>query len=464
MSDTLKFEDIISHIPPLPREDLREKVKARVRNRNCSIIVLDDDPTGTQTVHGIPVLTEWSQEVILRELENKIPLFFIMTNSRSLTPDKAKTLAYHIGENIGFASKKANREVLIISRSDSTLRGHYPVEVEGLLEASGDTHAVRFIIPAFFEGGRITFQNVHYVKDQDVMIPAAQTPYAKDPVFGYSFSNLKDYVEEKTGGSVKADQVDSISIDELRNKSVSELKALVKSIEPGSTCIINAAALYDLQKFVMALLDSGINAICRTAASFVSTIAALPPKALLASRLLNENEGTGKLIVLGSHVPKSTRQLNHLLKYGNLYAFELKLKELLFEEGRDERIAEIIDAMNKYMIQDEAVLIYTERTLIKGNNDQENLDISESVSKLVCEIVSGLKQAPRYIIAKGGITSSDVATKSLEIKKAMVLGQVFAGVPVWQAGEESKFPGLPYVVFPGNVGEDDTITRILSGS
>ena len=58
---------------------------------------------------------------------------------------------------------------------------------------------------------------------------------------------------------------------------------------------------------------------------------------------------------------------------------------------------------------------------------------------------------------KGGITSSDVGTKALAVKKARVLGQIQPGIPVWQTGAESRFPGTPYVIFPGNVGEDGTL-------
>lgn len=432
-----------------------------MKARNCSIIVLDDDPTGTQTVHGIPVLTEWSQQVIQQELEAETPLFFIMTNSRSLRPDVAKELAHTIGKNIGLASKATGRDTIIISRSDSTLRGHYPVEVEGLLQASGDLDAIRFIIPAFFEGGRITVQDVHYVRENDRMIPAAQTPYAQDTVFGYSNSDLKAYVEEKTQGKVKASEVPSISIQELREESIQTLLNKIQGLAPGSTCVVNATDLFDLQQFVLALLSSGVKAICRTAASFVSAIAALPPKDLINPSALAQRSGKGRLIVLGSHVPKSTAQLQDLLTYPALKRTELNLQDLLFSPDRAEKIEEIISDLNKNLAQDEAVLVYTQRKLIKADTDQDNLKISERVSAMLCEIVSGIQQAPRFIIAKGGITSSDVATKSLGIKRAMVMGQVFAGVPVWEAGEESTFPGMPYVVFPGNVGEKDTISKVL---
>ena len=68
---------------------------------------------------------------------------------------------------------------------------------------------------------------------------------------------------------------------------------------------------------------------------------------------------------------------------------------------------------------------------------------------------------PAFVIAKGGITSSDVGTKALAVKRANVLGQIRPGIPVWQTGEESKFPQTPYVIFPGNVGENTTLREAV---
>ncbi|MDW3645526.1 MAG: four-carbon acid sugar kinase family protein [Bacteroidia bacterium] len=464
MNEIISVRDFEAQIPVLPEDDLREAIQERMRQRDCSVIVLDDDPTGTQTVHGISVLTEWSTKVIQKELEAKTPLFFIMTNSRSLLPQKAKELAIEIGQNIGEASRKTGRDTIIISRSDSTLRGHYPIEVEGLLQASGELDTIRFIIPVFFEGGRITFQDVHYVREKEHMIPAAQTPYAKDPVFGYSSSDLKYYVEEKTKGTLKASEVFSLSIQELRNSSEEELVGKLSALPAATTCIINAAHPYDLQRFIIALLDSKRAAICRTAASFVSAMAALPDKELLRASDWKRKESSGKLILLGSHVPKSTAQVLNLLSHDALHSFELNLEELLFSDTADEQLKKIIKEMNALLQEDASVLVYTQRKLITAASDAENLHIAERVSDLLCQIAAGLEKAPHFIVAKGGITSSDIATKSLNIKKALVMGQVFPGVPVWRAGPESKFPDMPYVVFPGNVGEEDTLSKLIFSS
>lgn len=92
---------------------------------------------------------------------------------------------------------------------------------------------------------------------------------------------------------------------------------------------------------------------------------------------------------------------------------------------------------------------------------QRNFQLSLSISTALTQIVSNLTIRPHFLIAKGGITSSDIATHSLGIRKAEILGQAAKGVPVWKSGPESKFPGMPYIVFPGNVGETDTLTNVV---
>jgi uncharacterized protein YgbK (DUF1537 family) len=84
------------------------------------------------------------------------------------------------------------------------------------------------------------------------------------------------------------------------------------------------------------------------------------------------------------------------------------------------------------------------------------------VSDALISLVQHLAVAPRYLIAKGGITSSDIATQGLGVRRALVLGQALPGVPVWQLGVEARFPGLGYVVFPGNVGADTALAELIA--
>jgi hypothetical protein len=107
-------------------------------------------------------------------------------------------------------------------------------------------------------------------------------------------------------------------------------------------------------------------------------------------------------------------------------------------------------------------VVYTSRQLITSSDAAASLAIGRRVSEALVLLIRNLTIAPRYLIAKGGITSSDTATLGLGVRRALVLGQALPGVPVWQLGPEAKFPGLGYVVFPGNVGSDTALAELIT--
>lgn len=449
-------------LPPVAEVDLLDAIRQGLRKRIEVTIVLDDDPTGTQTVYDIPVLTSWSVAAIRAELDTGTPLFYILTNSRSLRKEEADRLALLIGRNIAEANRPYGKRCLVISRSDSTLRGHYPSEVEALEVGLGYSRSVNILIPAFFEGGRYTINNVHYIRQNGHLIPAAQTPYARDRVFGYTQSDLRKWVEQKTGGAVSSAEVISFSINELRTDSIAYLTQKLDACEPGTTCVVNAAGYHDLQVFALALLASSIQPVCRTAASFVAVLAAQTPKPLLPPEAIITHRHHGGLIVIGSYVSTTTRQLEHLQQHTNLITIELDLSRLLNAGAeREEHLTAYSDRINALIRSGQDVALYTSRDLIAANTADENLLIGTRISGLITEIVGRLNLRPKYLIAKGGVTSSEIATRSLGVKRAIVSGQILPGVPVWSCGKESKFDGLSYIIFPGNVGGADSLTKIV---
>ena len=217
-SDPISLEQLKQGLP-MPCDGSRlNSIREKSKTLNRTIVVLDDDPTGTQTVYDVPVLTDWSVELIAQEFANQEPLLFLLTNSRSLPEQQAETVANEIGSVLVRASEATGRDFEIVSRSDSTLRGHYPSEVNAIARATGQENCPQFLIPFFLEGNRLTINDIHYVVENDQMTPAALTPFAQDSAFGYQSSNLKQWVQEKTGGNITAEQVRSISIEQLRSK------------------------------------------------------------------------------------------------------------------------------------------------------------------------------------------------------------------------------------------------------
>jgi uncharacterized protein YgbK (DUF1537 family) len=458
------YADTIQSLPSEYPEKLTEKNREAFLDSGLTIIVLDDDPTGTQTIYDVPVLTTWGEKEIETELQAGTPLFFILTNSRSLFAEAANRLAYEIGRNIRSASEKTGRKTLVISRGDSTLRGHYPNEVDTLGEGLGIKNAPQILIPAFFQGGRITIDDVHYVRDGENLIPTGETPFAQDSSFGYRSSNLKDYVEEKTKGRIKASQVVSISLDEIRKDGPEKIATTIKALQNSQACIVNAATQSDLDVFTAGFYSATKKefkpVLFRTAASIIPSLAGLPVK-LPMERDQIETTGKGGLVAVGSYVPMTSKQLDYLKKHLPVDYIEIQAKKLLDESDFNTETNRVSEKINANLKNNRVVVMYTSREIIKGKTADESLQIVNRVSAGVVAAVRGIKVRPRFFIAKGGITSSDILTKSFHVKKAKVLGQIIPGVPVWQLNDCKPFPGLIYMPFPGNLGGDDAIYKAI---
>lgn len=451
----------------LPKEwpvDLRREIQGEVAAGGRKVVVLDDDPTGTQTVHGIPVLTEWSTEALRPELETELSAFYILTNSRSLPLPMARSLNMEIGRNLVRASQGLNRSFVVVSRSDSTLRGHFPGEVEALADGLEQSFDGRLIVPFFLEGGRYTVNDTHYVDERGQLIPAGHTEFAHDTVFGYRSSNLCDWVEEKTEGRVPAKEVLSISIRDLREGGPIRVTERLMSLAGGAHGVVNAASYRDLEVFVRGLLEAeaqGRRFIYRTAASFVQVRAGIMPRPLLSREDLNLSDSGGGLTIVGSHVPRTTRQLDEVLRLPGIRGLEIRVEALLDEGLREGEMGRIAQMAETSLRKAEDVVIYTSRRLQTARQREENLLIGRRVSDGLITVLNRISTRPRYLVGKGGITASDVATGGLHVKRALVLGQILPGVPVWQLGGESRFPGIPYVVFPGNVGDSGALAEVI---
>ncbi|WP_179131058.1 nucleotide-binding domain containing protein [Candidatus Entotheonella palauensis] len=304
-------------------------------------------------------------------------------------------------------------------------------------------------------GGRYTIDNVHYVQQGEDLVPAAQTEFAQDPVFPFSHSLMPAYIEEKTSGNIAADQVVCIGLEVLRTQGPQAVTEILMGAPKGTAIVVNGADARDIEVFVMGLLEAenrGRHYIYRTAADFVRVRAGITTKPLLAPEELAVDTHQGGLMIVGSHVAKSTEQLSYVLELTGVERVEIPVAELLDNTAQAGVLATIGAEIAEKLDAGKTVVAYTSRTLQAGATPEETLLIGKTVSDSICEMVRQLPAQPRFLIAKGGITSNDVATKGLGVKRAFVLGQLQPGVPVWETGPESKFPGMRYVIYPGNVG------------
>ncbi len=457
MAKILKSE-LFTKIPNVDEKFFHEELAAALKNFPRKIVVLDDDPTGVQTVNGISVYTDWTAQSIAAGFAEENRMFFILTNSRAFAESKTRAEHKKIAENICAA---ADRDFIIISRSDSTLRGHYPLETQMLretLEAHGQKIDGEILMPFFKEGGRFTIGNVHYVQEGDYLVPAAETEFARDKTFGYGASNLAEYVAEKTRGAFKKSAVTCIGLDELRGGDVDKISARLENVNDFNKIIVNAIDYVDVEIFSLALIKamaSGKNFLFRTAAAFTKIIGGVADKPLLTrAELIDDKNPNGGLIIVGSHVKKTTSQLDELKKIPSVAFIEFDVSDL-------NAVDKIIRRAEENISRGQTTALYTSRKVLDFGNAEKNLAASVNISDALTGIVNRLNVRPKFLIAKGGITSADVGTKGLGVKKALVLGQVAPGIPVWKIGSESKFPGMSCIIFPGNVGAVDTLRKIV---
>ncbi|KAE8343963.1 hypothetical protein BDV24DRAFT_172274 [Aspergillus arachidicola] len=459
----LPRESTLAQLPPAYPADTQDQISQLLISSTLNrLVVLDDDPTGTQTCHDISVLTVWDILTLTEEFKQNSPGFFILTNSRALPPLEAEKLIREICENVAQVAKSAGETVDIVLRGDSTLRGHFPLETDVAQSVFGDADGL-VLAPFFFQGGRFTIDDVHYVAEGENLVPAGMTQFAKDATFGYKSSNLRDYVVEKAAGRFQPEQLHSISIHDIREGGPEAVFEKLMNIPRGGVIIVNAAAESDMHVFVAGLLlaeAKGKHFLYRTGAAFVSTRLGIRSKSpITASELqLPIPRETGGLIIAGSYVPKTTAQLNVLTskrgQTGQLVILEMDVEELIASpESAAGAIQRTVQEADSHLQSGQDTLVMTSRKLITGDSELSSLAIGTNVASALVSVLRQVQVRPRYIIAKGGITSSDAATKGLNMKRALIVGQAAPGVPLWRCDEStSRHRGVPFVVFPGNVG------------
>ena len=433
------------------------------------IIVLDDDPTGSQTVHSCLLLMQWDIETLRLGLRDAAPIFFILTNTRSLLPQQAYDITLDACQNLKEAIRLENiQDFLVVSRSDSTLRGHYPVETDAIADILGPFDA-HFLVPAFFEGGRTTRGSIHYLKVNGVDTPVHETEFARDSVFGYSTSYLPDYVEEKTNGRIKANQVERFVLTDIRSGVENRLMGL-----KNNTCgCVDAEVQADLDQFATDILSAasqGKRFLFRSAASLLTALAKLPPQPIVPAEMATYvRESKPGAVLVGSHVKKTTEQLNALLQAPGTVGIELAIDRLLSDpNGYAKLLNEATQAATSAHTAGQTPVIYTSRTELTFDNAETRLQFGESVSRLLMDILRHLPETIGFLISKGGITSNDTLSQGLALRSVFLLGQVIPGVSmVKTAPDHAQFPNLPVVLFPGNVGDSAalaTVYRRLSRS
>lgn len=427
------------------------------------IIVLDDDPTGSQTVHSCLLLMNWDVETLCQGLQDGAPIFFVLTNTRALTPTAAAAVTREVCQNLKRAIAQSGvQDFLVVSRSDSTLRGHYPIETDMIASELGPFDA-HFLVPAFFEGGRITRDSQHYLLVEGVPTPVEATEFAQDSVFGYRTGYLPAYVAEKTQGRIRADQVQRFTLADLRQGCLDRLLALQDNV----CCAVDGETQADLDSFAQDILTAasqGKRFLFRSAASLLTALAALPPQPVAAEQMGRYVRGTAPgVVIVGSHVQKTSRQLACLLGQPGVGGIEVAVTRLQSDgpQGADALRQETLAQVEAVYRQGEVPVIYTSRQELSFASVEARLDFGLRVSALLMAVIQGLPAEIGFLISKGGITSNDTLSTGLALTSARLLGQILTGVSVvCTPAHHPRFPDLPVVLFPGNVGDDQALATV----
>ncbi|MEX3106361.1 four-carbon acid sugar kinase family protein [Streptomyces sp. ST1015] len=455
---------VLEGLPPVHEVSAAE-VAARISG-GPRLVVLDDDPTGTQTVADVPVLTSWTVDDLRWALRQDSTVFFVLTNTRSLSPEDATARNREVVRALRTASVAEGTGYVLASRGDSTLRGHFPLETDVLAEELGTLDGV-VLVPAYIEAGRLTVNAHHWMRTADGLLPVAESEFARDATFGYRSSSLPEWVEEKSGGRIPADEVLRVTLGDLRGGGPAHTSRLLSSLRGGRTAVVDAVCDDDLRVLALALAqaeENGTRLLYRVGPSFVRARAGQVARAPLTPAELRPLRGDAPhgLIVVGSHVALTTRQLDRLRERGGIAEYELDVALLLDEEWRDAHIAEVA-ATAAGALDSADVVIRTSRVLVTGADADDSLAISRQVSAALVETVRQVNatRRPAFVVAKGGITSSDTATHGLEIRRAWARGTLLPGiVSLWEPAD-GPAAGIPYIVFAGNVGGVDALADAL---
>ena len=463
-----------------PENSLQQAIAHCLQAQSIRLVVLDDDPTGIQTVHGCLLITHWDPSTLREAFRHSAPFFYLLTNTRALTRAQAAEVTRSAMEAVLAANREFSYRLVFISRSDSTLRGHFPLETDVMKQVLAEHRQAVFpidcFVPAFLEAGRYTLDGIHYLKNGEELVPVAQTEFARDNVFAYHHSKLHDYLAEKLGRTdfeyVSLDKSFQELTPDGRDAFGRELLARAAQAANGFYLTVDTRDYADLRRFALALLhwtagrDEAV--VIRSSSSLpkalsgIADVGLLGKEQILGTSSANTDGACQKpkgLFIVGSHVRKTTEQLECLLACPGTEGIEVSVGDVL--ERPDDYRPAVLERIAKAAAAGRLPVVYTSRQEIRLDNADARQRLGQDVSDFLVSLVPRLPFRPAWLVAKGGITSHDILTKGLGVKKATVMGQILSGVPCLRTGADAVLPHLPYIIFPGNVGNASALKEVF---
>ena len=441
------------------------------------IIIIDDDPTGSQTVNGCNLILRWDYETLLKGLKDSSNLLFILANTRSLSKKDVKIRLKEICSalrEIMNNSSFAEEDFVLISRGDSTLRGHNFVEPDIINELLGPFDAT-FYIPAFMEGNRTTINGIHFVDN----IPINKTIFSKDKIFGFNTSNIKELISEQSNHQLNFNDIENIFIQDfefLESNQINKLSMYIEKLKDNKKVIVDIINYSQLDKFsniIKSLLNKK-RFLFRSSASFISSLSNIKytqKDYIYFSQLRRKNnidQIMKGLIVIGSYVELTTLQLNKVLEISLCEPIEinvLKLYELFKLEDNLDQLNSfkqlLLNSVRNILGQESIPVLFTSRDIVSPIDNNDLIRFQDFLSAFLAEIVSAIKYEIGYLISKGGITTHTIISKGLKADSVYLEGQILPGVSLVTFNLLEQKGKLPIVTFPGNIGNNMSLVKAL---
>ena len=425
------------------------------------LIVIDDDPTGSQTVHSCLLLLSWRVETLVEGLQQPANVLFILANTRALPWQEAEARLHTICHNLRLALKRLNLEDWqLVSRGDSTLRGHFPLDAQVLSRELGP-FAVLFLLPAFLPGGRTTVGGEHFLHGQPVHLSS----YARDSRFGYSTSSLAAWVEQKSSGSIPQTTVTGIYWEE--DVTLNHRLRCLASLPHGAVVTVDASApehLHCFGQLMQRRRQQGHRDLCWGAASLVNALVDPGPRTMTHGDWagLRRRDGGGPqpgLILVGSHQPGADHQLAQLLTNPSVQGLEIPLEHL------QHNMASIHGALAAALAralhhERRTVVLYTSRGERLRGDEPGQLALAKRIARFQETLLTPLRSSLGYGISKGGSTSDTLLRHVLGLDRVVLRGQVMPGISLVQPPSSNAQAGLPVICVPGNMGTDETLLEL----
>ena len=436
-------------------------------------VVIDDDPTGSQTVNDCLLLLKWDYLTLVKGFESESNLFFILANTRSLSETDAKLTIEEICKNLKtvISTQAYPEEIIFISRGDSTLRGHNFLEPSVINSSLGPFDAT-FHIPAFIEGKRLTINGSHFVDKT----PINETIFSRDKVFGYETSNVKNLLFQKSKSQINSDDIQNLLLSDLEILNTDENNIVfkrLKNLKNNKHVIVDVENYSQLKKFSLIIkkLTKHKKFLFRTAASFISSISEEKSNTQNGTffsdlRIKNNEKGLlPGLVIVGSYVELSTLQLKNLLEISTCDPIELDVFEF-FRITSSENIQKERNLFKNRFLREirfsfekgKTPVLFTSREFMSLDYS-EQFNFYNSLALFIAELVADLKYEIGYLISKGGITTNVILSNGLNADYVYLEGQILTGISVVSYNLKN-YEKLPIVTHPGNIGNKDSLVNI----